>query len=513
VGGPTDAIDIHGSKRGGLRLPWMEVYMSSLTRIARRWALLLATALACQPDGPTSPAAVRPGRSPRFVISDGAHAGGNTHFYFLPPLVPPPTPSGAFDAALQPVVDIATVTRGTAANAPLVSFTTTAGGSERVRVDAEQELYIVNWHTKSSGARDGLYRISVRVGATLLGYVDVQLGGAAETLGADGTDDVDWKGGTIAIKFRIEQGALHPSKPVWKFSIRGAISKATADYLGGFEAATRFMRAQIDTINSRFNTPNVFVGEFRFSLDSIAEYTGTGWDEITKAHAGFDYKYIVDGYQGPGGWLGDYDVVFLSWPIAEITTPGATDAIVHEFGHARGAIDTYGIKADGEFNPVNGASYHPGRSIMDYPYGETVWDQHSINLINRSADVVHAPPSYITEAFPNSIGIVVSDASGVPQPNAKITLYPVPWFQNRVDPNPRYVVYTNEQGEYVFPRNPFDPGTWGSPWLMSYPNYLVTASVGTLSAFGWMPITDVQNIWFSDPTSPYQLRIVVRPTP
>jgi hypothetical protein len=48
---------------------------------------------------------------------------------------------------------------------------------------------------------------------------------------------------------------------------------------------------------------------------------------------------------------------------------------------------------------------------------------------------------------------------------------------------------------------------------MSYPNYLVTASVGTLSAFGWMPITDVQNIWFSDPTSPYQLRIVVRPTP
>ena len=486
--------------------------MPTLTRFDRLWPLLLATVLACEPDGPTSPASVRPDQPPRFVISDGAH-GGNPHVYFLPPLAPPPTYSGVFDATLQPVVDVATVTGGTSATVPLVSFTTAAGGgSERVRVDAEEELYIVNWHTKSHGARDGLYRISVRVGPTVLGYVDVTLGHGASTLGIEATHDVAWKGGTMPIKFRIEKGALQPTKPVWKFSILGAISKATADYLGGFEAATRFMRAQIDTVSSRFNTPNVFAGEFRFLLDSVSEYTGTGWEEITKPHTGFDYKYIVDGYQGPGGWLGDYDVVFLSWPIAQITTPGATDAIVHEFGHARGAIDTYAIKADGEFNPVNGASYHPGRSIMDFPYGETVWDQHSINLINRSAGVVHAPPSYITEAFPSSIGIVVADEAGVPQSNATITLYPVPWFQNRVDPNPRFVVYSNPQGEYVFSRNPFDPGTLGSPWLMSYPNYLVVARAGTLSGYGWMPMTDVQNTWFSNATDPYRLRITVKPT-
>lgn len=474
--------------------------------------LLAVASLACHQDGPTTPAGALGRQSPTFAISDAVHSGGNPHFYFLPPLVPRPAFSGAFDAKAEPVVDICAVSGDGCAGAAIVSFNTTAGsGSERIRVDAEDELYIVNWHTKSVSG--GVYRISVKIGTTTLGYVDVSLGRGAKGHAGTTTDDVvAANGGTIPIKFRIEAGALRPVKPVWKFTILGAVSKPTADYLGGFDAAARFMRAQVDTLNSRFNTPKVFAGEFRFSLDSIYEYTGTGWTEVTTPHPGFDYKYIVDGYQGPGGWFGDYEVVFLSWPISQITTPGATDAIVHEFGHARGAIDLYGIKADGEFNPVNGASYKAPRSIMEYPYGETMWDQHSINLINRTANVVHSPPSYITEAFPSSIGIIVTDATGTPQANAKVLLYPVPWFQNRVVPTPRYEVYTNDQGEYVFPTNPYQPGTPNVPWLMTFPNYLVTATAGGLSGYGWMPIIDVQNVWFADRAAPYRLRITVRPT-
>ena len=487
--------------------------MSFIARGARLLPLLAAALLACQQDEPTAPPIVR-NQVPALAISDGAHADGNPHFYFLPPLVPAPSYSGVFDATVQPVVGVCAVAGGTCVSRLLTSFTTTTGtGSERIRVDAENELYVVNWHTKATGVDDGDYRISVTVGATRLGYVDVTLHHGTPALGKRAGDDEAWKGGTIPIKFRIEEGALRPPKPVWTFTILGAVSKPTADYLGGFDAAAQFMRAQIDTLNSRFNTPNVFAGEFRFSLDSIYEYTGTGLAQLTASHAGFDYKYIVDGYQGPGGWLGTYQVVFLSWPIAGITTPWATDAIVHEFGHARGAIDLYGIKADGQFNPVNGASYHPGRSIMDYPYGETFWDQHSINLINRSANVVNAPPTYILDAFPSSIGIVVADAAGVPQANAKLSLYPVRWFQNRVDPYPRIVAYTNEQGEYVFPNNPFEPWSMTAPWLIGYPNFLVTASAGALSGYGWMPMIDAQNVWFSNPAAPYRLHVTVRSSP
>ena len=477
-------------------------------------ALAAITLSACQ-DGPTAPGAgERSPSGPAFAIQDGAHGGGNAHFYFLPPLVPAPAYGGSFDATLSPVVEICTRGGNRCLGTPLETFTTAAGGgSERIRVESGDELYVVNWHAGvlARGPAGAVYRITVRVGTTTLGFVDVTFGRAGGATNAlPGDEVVTRNGGTIPIKFRIEEGALRPPKPLWKFTIVGAVSKPTADYLGGFDAAARFMRAQIDTLNSRFNTPNVFAGTFLFSLDSIYEYSGSGWEQVYTPHPGFDYRYVVDGYQGPGGWFGDYDVVFLSWPIGQITTPGTTDAIVHEFGHARGAIDTYAIKADGQFNPINGASYHPGRSIMDYPYGETVWDQHSINLINRTANVVHSPPSYITEAVPSSIGIVVVDEAGVPQTNARLTLYPVPWFQNRVDPNPRYIVNTGVQGDYVFQKNPYEPGT-PAPWLMVYPNYLVTATSGTLTGYGWMPITDVQNSWFADPTAPYRLRIVVRP--
>jgi hypothetical protein len=479
-------------------------------------AAFAAATFACR-DTPTAPTAgPDPPNQAAYAVSDGAHGGANLHFFFLPPVVPEPTFAGTFDPTLAPDVEICV--RHPAGRCmsgpPIATFSTTRGtGSERVRVDAGDELYIVNWHTSRYAVEPGVvYRIGVKVGTTSLGYLDVSVGHdtKVERRALD-ADVFTRNGGTLPIKFRIEQGALSPARPLWKFTMLAAISKPTADALGGYDAAVRFVRAQIDTLNSRFNTPKVFAGEFLWSLDSIYEYTGTGLDEVRKPHPGFDYKYIVDGYQGPGGWWGDYDVVFLSWPIEQITTPGATDAIVHEFGHARGAIDTYAIKADGQFNPVNGASYHPGRSIMDYPYGETVWDQHSINLIDRTADVVHAPPSYITEAFPSSIGVLVTDGAGIPQDGARLAVYPVPWFENRVDPNPRFVVTTDARGEYVFPQNPYDPGS-RAPWLMLYPNYLVTASVGDLSGYGWLPITDVQNLWFADPTAPFRLRIVVRPT-
>jgi hypothetical protein len=41
------------------------------------------------------------------TISDGAHNGGNPHFYFLPPLARSPQPTSVLDAATHPVVEIA----------------------------------------------------------------------------------------------------------------------------------------------------------------------------------------------------------------------------------------------------------------------------------------------------------------------------------------------------------------------------------------------------------------------
>ena len=86
---------------------------------------------------------------PSFAISDAVHGGANEHFYWLPPLVPAPSPTGTFDGSLAPAVRITEFAAGTL----VAEFTTTTGpGSETVRVVPEDEHYIVNWHTSSRGA-------------------------------------------------------------------------------------------------------------------------------------------------------------------------------------------------------------------------------------------------------------------------------------------------------------------------------------------------------------------------
>jgi hypothetical protein len=59
----------------------------------------------------------------------------------------------------------------------LATYTTTTGpGAETVRLDANDEGYVVNWHTNEFNLSTiNTYRMSVRAGANvLLGYADVQ---------------------------------------------------------------------------------------------------------------------------------------------------------------------------------------------------------------------------------------------------------------------------------------------------------------------------------------------------
>src|SRR5207245_6315070 len=64
-------------------------------------ASALAVCIACRDEHPiTSP--LRPSAD----FSDGTVAGGNLHFFFLPPLVKQPSFSGTFNPALRPVVEI-----------------------------------------------------------------------------------------------------------------------------------------------------------------------------------------------------------------------------------------------------------------------------------------------------------------------------------------------------------------------------------------------------------------------
>jgi len=185
--------------------------------------LPLLTLLACLNDTKST----GPGLRPNAVISDGAHdADGDgslehPHFFFLPPMVPAPTPDAAFNGSLQPAVQICELNVATEeCIGDGVEFTMTTGpGSETIRRNSVEKHYIVNWHTDVTGAVEGsTYRILVRAAPTppggprqeILGFADVEIASSGKEAKSLATNQlialVD--GRTLPIKFYPGIGAL-----------------------------------------------------------------------------------------------------------------------------------------------------------------------------------------------------------------------------------------------------------------------------------------------------------------
>ena len=130
-------------------------------------------------------------------------------FYFLPPMVSNPTPGGTFDAELSPVVQVCETP---ACDDVLASYSMSQGdGSEVVRMEEDDEHYIVNWHSGHTGASAGqTYRVQVLVNDLVLGYADIAVvstGREAVTAGSDGSIALV-AGQTLPVKFRIETGIV-----------------------------------------------------------------------------------------------------------------------------------------------------------------------------------------------------------------------------------------------------------------------------------------------------------------
>jgi hypothetical protein len=125
-------------------------------------------------------------------------------FFFLAPIVKSTSYSGTFDASLAPVVEICSTP--TCDPTLKTIYTVDGSGSEKVRVDLENEHYIVNWNTMSTGAVAGqTYRVSVKINERVLGYFDVAIvstGAQAKSVASGVTALVS--GQTLPIKFRVE---------------------------------------------------------------------------------------------------------------------------------------------------------------------------------------------------------------------------------------------------------------------------------------------------------------------
>jgi hypothetical protein len=189
------------------------------------FAAVLTVGLAACTDQPrpTAPSAAPPAAAPLFAISDGAHSG-NPHFFFLPPLQPSPRKNpnyerGGFDPTFSPVVKICDgrdLTNGECVTPLLKSgqpvVFNAVRGWDRLPDWVDPEQYHVLWQTKNYNLVVGHpYRILVKVGSTLLGFLDlVPVNGLLGALRVTaGGQDIGWLDDwVVPIRFRIEQGAL-----------------------------------------------------------------------------------------------------------------------------------------------------------------------------------------------------------------------------------------------------------------------------------------------------------------
>lgn len=179
-------------------------------------AVCVAVVLArCTETVNNAATAPRPG-PPRFEIVDGAHNNGNPHFFFLPPLTASSTPQGTFDASESPIVTVCQLVASSCGSVIEQFSMTTGTGAQIIRVDATDQLYIVNWATDQCITGPctlpvgNVYRIAVLVGGTELGHADVQVDANQQQAKSLNTGEVFAlvDGRTLPIKFRIEQGAV-----------------------------------------------------------------------------------------------------------------------------------------------------------------------------------------------------------------------------------------------------------------------------------------------------------------
>lgn len=107
-------------------------------------------------------------------VSDAANGGNVDEFYFLAPTIgQEPKFNGKFNPNLSPIVEISDDFEF---KTVLHSFSREGSGSNKIILNSAEEFYEAQWDTSKSRAEKGkIYRVRVRIGEKVLGFVDVAI--------------------------------------------------------------------------------------------------------------------------------------------------------------------------------------------------------------------------------------------------------------------------------------------------------------------------------------------------
>lgn len=216
------------------------------------------------------------------------------------------------------------------------------------------------------------------------------------------------------------------AQPVYTFRVKVGIDRESVDSLGGRDRVVQLTEDMFRRVNRAFNYGAQLraVYDFVVDWDAFYIYDGVSADQIRKPHPDHDYLVVMDGYKSDpretgGGWYGDgIQAIYHSRTHNDrFNSPfekNAIDGIIHEFGHARGVPDIYAMKVDADKNPVNGQAFSGVRCIMNYPYGEELWSDYAVHMIDHAADRNVDIDDLVAGVLPDRIRIEVADADASP---------------------------------------------------------------------------------------------------
>jgi hypothetical protein len=300
------------------------------------------------------------GLSPDLVIFDAEHGDDGSHFYFLPPMVPEPGATGAFDANQPAVVEVCEWTGSDCA----LAITDFSVGAGTISVTVGDEHYLALWHAGDFDlGLSELYRIRVLVGAQELGYADVQPvangGGLKNIETGEVIGLVDSR--TLPIKFRIEEGAIDEGNTIDATALTApTFALSGPSVSGSFPSATPLV---LDLAPGSYTVNDGATGvhEFEITAAGLVSYAaakepffdGLGTVQLTLVGYGIDIDatvltagtYSVGGIGGfPSATIGTF--TFL--PGLKSISDGSTG--VHEFEVTDAGLVSYGAAKEPFFD-------------------------------------------------------------------------------------------------------------------------------------------------------------------
>ncbi|MBN1578711.1 MAG: carboxypeptidase regulatory-like domain-containing protein [Chitinispirillaceae bacterium] len=290
-------------------------------------------------------------------------------------------------------------------------------------------------------------------------------------------------------------------KPLWRFSFIVGVKDTINRYFGTIAGIAPMIANQFRAATDAFNAAECFNGVFLFAADSFYEYSGTIDDE-GPAPSGFHYRLLYDDITPS---VIRNEVVRFSYIYLSAQQPDTlfgnryTGYLIKLFGELRGALNLSWVMVDSLKNAVNNAAFPEIPSIMSSPLKSREWDDYSASIINYNAGGVGSERNMLAAAFTDTMGIVAKTTDGNPVPGAEIQIYGSVLNTRTVNNSQVLAGLTDEEGRYVFPRNPFIADSTGR---LVYGNLLIIATVSGDTASTWFPVCEAGSAYFTNPDAP-----------